>query len=129
MHDALLPGGAIILTVPAHQSLFDEADRLAFHRRRYNREGLRHVLEGAGLEVRLMTHFMLPLAPMLVLVRGLGRLFRGSSSTRARRQAEFATLPGINALMRAVLAVERTAMRVVSLPFGTSIIAVAVRTH
>ena len=57
----LLPGGVLVLTVPAHPSLFDEMDELAFHRRRYTRRSLRSALEQAGFEVRLLSHFMAPL--------------------------------------------------------------------
>jgi SAM-dependent methyltransferase len=125
---ALRPGGALVLTVPAHPSLFDEMDELACHRRRYRRAGLRRVIEQAGLEVRLLSHFMSPLVPVLFLVRTLGRL-ADEERHRAleRREAEFRVVPGLNAAMRGVLALERAAMRLTALPFGSSIVAVAVR--
>ena len=37
----LVPGGILVLTVPAHPFLFDEMDGLACHRRRYDAAGLR----------------------------------------------------------------------------------------
>ena len=92
---ALAPGGALVLTVPAHPRLFDEMDEIAFHRRRYERAGLRRVLEESGFEVRLLSHFMSPLVPLLVLMRAAGRrLHGGRSRALERRRAEFRVVPG-----------------------------------
>ena len=121
----LEPGGVLVATVPAHPFLFDEADVLAFHRRRYRRRELGDRLRRAGFEVRLLTHFMAPLVPMLVVSRALGRLLKGRSFATHRR-SELGVVPVLNPLLRAVLAVERQALRVVRPPFGTSLLAVAV---
>ena len=124
----LEPGGVLVLTVPAHPFLFDEADALAFHRRRYRRRELDERIRRAGFEVRLLTHFMSPLVPMLMVSRPIGRLLRrGRGSGAAQRDAELGIVPVVNGVMRAVLAVERLALRVARPPFGTSLLAVAVR--
>jgi SAM-dependent methyltransferase len=126
--ESLAPGGALVLTVPAHPRLYDEMDEIAFHRRRYERAGLRRVLEEGGFEVRLLSHFMSPLVPILILIRWAGkRLHGGRSRVLQRRRAEFRVVPGVNALMRGVLALERAAMAHAPLPFGSSLVAVAVR--
>ena len=122
----LEPGGILVATVPAHPFLFDEADVLAFHRRRYRRRELGERLRGAGFEVRLLTHFMAPLVPMLLLSRSIGRLLRGRSFATHRR-TELGVVPGLNAVLRGILAVERRALRWVRPPFGTSLLAVAAR--
>ena len=124
---ALLPGGALILTVPAHQWLFDEMDELAFHRRRYDRRGLRRILEQSGFEVRLLSHFMSPVVPILLMVRSAGRVLRHRHSRLERRRAEMEVVPVFNELMRGLLAVERAVMGLFPLPFGSSIVAVALR--
>jgi SAM-dependent methyltransferase len=124
----LAPGGVLVLTVPAHPSLFDEMDVLARHRRRYRRGELREKLAGAGLEVRALTHFMSPLVPAILLGRGLGRLLRlGGASASARRDAELRVVPGLNALALGVLRLERRLGRFVKLPLGSSLLAVAAR--
>jgi SAM-dependent methyltransferase len=128
LRESLAPGGVLVLTVPAHPRLYDEMDEIAFHRRRYERAGLRRALEESGFEVRLLSHFMSPLVPILVLMRSAGRrLHGGRSRALERRRAEFRVVPGVNALMRGVLAVERAVMTHVTVPFGSSLVAVAVR--
>jgi SAM-dependent methyltransferase len=124
----LEPDGVLVVTVPAHPFLFDEADVLAFHRRRYRRRDLGHRLRRAGFEVRLLTHFMAPLVPMLLVSRPLGRLLRGRGRPVAdQRKAELSVVPVLNGAMRAVLGLERKALRFVRPPFGTSLIAIAAR--
>jgi SAM-dependent methyltransferase len=126
--EALVPGGALVLTVPAHPWLFDEMDVLACHRRRYTRAGLRRALEEAGFEVLRLGHFMSPTVPALLLIRALGRLLPGGRANAVeRRQAELRVLPGFNGMMRGILAIERGVATLVSLPFGSSLIAVAAR--
>jgi SAM-dependent methyltransferase len=124
--DALSPGGALVLTVPAHPWLFDEMDELACHRRRYTRPRLRRVLEDGGFEVRYLRHFMFCLVPLLLPVRVLGRLLPGERAA-ARRQAELRVVPVLNPLMRGLLAVERGITKLAPLPFGTSLVAVGTR--
>ncbi len=124
----LEPGGILVVTVPAHPFLFDEADVLAFHRRRYRRRELRDRLRRAGFEVRLLTHFMAPLVPMLMVSRPIGRLLRGRGQSVAdQRKAELEVVPGFNGVMRALLGLERRALRLARPPFGTSLLAVAAR--
>jgi SAM-dependent methyltransferase len=124
----LEPGGVLVLTVPAHPFLFDDADVLAFHRRRYRRRELGDRLRRAGFEVRRLTHFMAPLVPMLLVARPLGRFLRGRRRGAAeQRKAELAVVPLLNGAMRALLAVERRALRAGRPPFGTSLLAVASR--
>jgi len=48
---ALRPGGRLALLVPAHPRLFGSLDRTYGHRRRYTRDAVAAVVEGAGLEL------------------------------------------------------------------------------
>jgi SAM-dependent methyltransferase len=123
----LSPGGVLVLTVPAHPFLFDEMDEIAHHRRRYRRRELRDKLHAAGFDVPMLTHFMSPLVPALVVLRGAGRLFSRGRDARARRDVEFRVVPVFNGAMRALLALEQLVLRVLPLPFGSSILAVARR--
>jgi SAM-dependent methyltransferase len=129
LHSVLEPGGALVLTVPAHPFLFDEMDVLAHHRRRYRLSELRDKLERSGFEVRDLFHFMAPLVPLLLLGRTLGRLSGGGKAkAAARRATELSIIPGFNDGLAALLAVERYWLaRGGLLPFGSSLLAVAVR--
>jgi len=51
MASVLVPGGAIVLLVPAFQSLYGPIDRNLSHRRRYSRTSLAGLAQGAGLRV------------------------------------------------------------------------------
>jgi 2-polyprenyl-3-methyl-5-hydroxy-6-metoxy-1,4-benzoquinol methylase len=128
LHSALTPAGVLVLTVPAHPFLFDERDELACHRRRYRRAELREKLEGAGFAVRRLTHFGASLVAPLVALHALTRLVPESRRRSRERQAlEFRLVPVVNDVLGAALALERRVLRVSSLPFGSSIIAVAAR--
>jgi SAM-dependent methyltransferase len=128
LHSTLAPGGFLVLTVPAHPFLFDDRDELAQHRRRYRRRDLREKLEGAGFDVGVLTHFMASLVPPLLAGRGLTLALPPSlRRRRERHDLEFRVVPVLNGLLRGVLALERAFLRVGSLPFGSSILAIAQR--
>jgi SAM-dependent methyltransferase len=127
LFQALAPDGVLVLTVPAHPFLFDEADEIAGHRRRYRRGELREKLARAGFRVARLTHFMAPLAGMLAPMRFLLRLTARRLSPLARRDLELKPVPIVNDILLAVMRLERLILRWVALPFGTSLIALAVR--
>ena len=129
LRSVLEPGGVLLLTVPAHPFLFDEMDRLAHHRRRYGRAELAAKLARAGFEVRVLTHFMAPLVPALMVLRALGRLWpRVRHDPARRRAAELRVVPGFNELMRAPMWLERRWLAAgLDLPLGLSLLAVASR--
>jgi SAM-dependent methyltransferase len=127
LFQSLAPGGVLVLTVPAHPFLFDQADVIAGHRRRYRRAELGAKLARAGFRVATVTHFMAPLACLLAPVRFLVRLMTRRLSPLARRDLELRPVPVVNDLVLAVLRLERALLRRVTLPFGTSLIALGVR--
>ena len=128
LHAALAPGGMLVLTVPAHPWLFDEMDTLAHHRRRYRLGELREKLEAADFELVQVRHFMALLVPLLVVARALGRLLRGRlRNPAARRDAELGVVPLLNPVLLGAPRLEGGLSRVLPLPFGTSLVAVARR--
>jgi SAM-dependent methyltransferase len=88
----LRPGGVMLLSVPAHPSRWNAADEWAGHVRRYGRQQLRDVLEGAGMQVETIECYGFPLANVLEPVRAakcareLAREARGGED-RATRTA------------------------------------------
>jgi 2-polyprenyl-3-methyl-5-hydroxy-6-metoxy-1,4-benzoquinol methylase len=57
MRTALVPGGRVVLIVPAVKALYGEIDRAIHHHRRYSREEIRAKLVAAGLEVEHLSYF------------------------------------------------------------------------
>jgi len=51
MASVLVPGGVIVLLVPAFPALFGPIDKLLGHQRRYTRESIRQLAESAGLQI------------------------------------------------------------------------------
>lgn len=54
-HRVLRPGGVLLVTVPANESLWSYFDFLARHKRRYGKEQLRERLVGAGFEIQFLS--------------------------------------------------------------------------
>lgn len=75
-HRALVPGGWLVLTVPAYQVLWSMHDDLNGHRRRYRRSDLWQLFSDTGYQVRRLTYFNTALLPGVALVRWTQRLFR-----------------------------------------------------
>jgi glycosyltransferase involved in cell wall biosynthesis len=57
MREVLVPGGRVILIVPALQALYGSIDRAIHHYRRYSRAELVDKLEGAGLAIEHLSYF------------------------------------------------------------------------
>jgi SAM-dependent methyltransferase len=119
----LAPGGVLVLTVPAHPFLFDENDRVACHRRRYTRPELLGKLRQAGLEPLRVEHFM----AALVLPRVASRLAGFGLHKQAGKLSPLSVIPVVNELAYGVLELERRLTRWLRAPFGTSLLAIAVR--
>ena len=71
MQQRLLPGGRLILTVPAHQTLWSPFDIASGHERRYSMRTLSRALRASGFRVEYVTYFMSLLFPMMWLRRRL----------------------------------------------------------
>lgn len=120
MHAACRRGGGVMVTVPQHPWLWSGRDIAARHRRRYTRGELLHKLAAAGFTRPWTTSFVTLLLPLLY------------ASRRARREAdvpanaELRVGPAVNAVLGAILGVERALIRLgVRWPAGGSLLAVA----
>jgi SAM-dependent methyltransferase len=126
---ATAPGGRLVLTVPAYMSLWSHTDESSGHYRRYTPATLRQVLACAGWAVERVTPFMLPLVPLMWAgrkVAALANRLRGARKTgRELAVGELRPVPGFNALLRGLLALEAPIVRRWPLPVGTSLLAVA----
>jgi len=115
--------GLLVIAVPAHQFLFSEFDSSMGHFRRYSVASLKLILDSAGFELvysRFLFAFLVPLAWLLrVLPEKFGFTSPANSITGARTQWRIAQL--LSPIFRVLVAIER----LIRLPFGLSILAVA----
>jgi 2-polyprenyl-3-methyl-5-hydroxy-6-metoxy-1,4-benzoquinol methylase len=118
---SLLNGdGVFVVSVPGHQWLWSCADEALGHQRRYAKRTLRADLEAAGLQVEYIGHIFSWLVPPVWLRR---RVLHP-------RSPELGLDTGgsiIDGLALVLTASERALLRFVSLPVGTSILAIARR--
>jgi len=107
------PGGALVVTVPAHPRLWSRHDELNHHRRRYKRATLRAAAVGGGWRVARLTHFNSLLLPAAAALR---RFDRGDG-------LEIPPAP-LNRALELPLEAGRVAIGAgVSFPFGLSLLA------
>jgi len=115
--------GSLLITVPAHQFLFSQYDSSIGHFRRYSKGGLRDSLEASGFELvesKYLFSFLVPLAWLLrVLPEKMG--MTSSATTRKGERAQFRIAQLLSPIFRMLVYVEK----LIRLPFGLSIIAVA----
>jgi SAM-dependent methyltransferase len=116
----LAPDGVVVVNVPGHQWLWSASDEVLGHRRRYDRTMLRTELAAAGLEPMIDTHTFSWLVPALWLVR---RFSRSSESALGLDQ----TSAFVDRAAMVLTRLERALVGRLSLPFGTSLLAVARR--
>jgi 2-polyprenyl-3-methyl-5-hydroxy-6-metoxy-1,4-benzoquinol methylase len=69
----LKPNGGLLVSVPAHPRLWDAYDLWAGHFRRYQRDGLRRLLEYAGFSVQKIECIAFPLGNILAPIRAYHR--------------------------------------------------------
>jgi SAM-dependent methyltransferase len=126
MRERLLPGGRLILSVPAHQALWSAFDVASGHVRRYSAKTLSLAVSAAGFRIEYVTYFMSLLFPLMWLRR---RLLPGEKQDmRALLDSEFQIVPGINRVAYELLRREALLVsRRWRLPIGTSLALVASR--
>lgn len=117
----LVPGGIVVLNVPAYQWLYSSHDVAVHTGRRFTRGEINGLLREAGFEVVESSYWNTALFPAICAVRLLRRWVPpGSSDVKAGS-------PLVNGMLGVVLAMERACMALFPLPFGVSIFVVAIR--
>jgi SAM-dependent methyltransferase len=79
---AIKPGGHLLITVPADETLWSPHDEIFGHYRRYTRKRLERVWRGLPVTPLLVSSYMTRLLPVVRAVRGLNRL-RGQAAGSA----------------------------------------------
>lgn len=125
---SLVPGGRLLLTVPAHQFLWSYFDEAAHHCRRYSVRDIREKLTEVGFQVEFVSQFMAFIFPLVWIVRKM-RGFRTQAdpgTIRTQTSNEFRLVPIVNQILTALLTLEAGWLaRGHRLPFGTSLVVVA----
>jgi SAM-dependent methyltransferase len=126
----LAPGGALLLTVPAHAWLWSYFDVASRHRRRYSPEQAERQLGRAGFRVEYASQYMCAILPLVWIRRRLtagdGRGAPDREGTFERATEELRIWPLLNGLLARLLEQEaRLIGRGRRLPFGTSLLILA----
>ncbi len=118
----LKPGGRVIATVPAYQSLWSGHDVALMHFRRYVAREVRDRFVAAKLRVEKLSYAMTLLYPVVWMVRHL------FSRKDAEPRASLVPVPGfVNRLLVGLLDAENALVRRLRLPFGVTVFCMAER--
>jgi ubiquinone/menaquinone biosynthesis C-methylase UbiE len=121
MFRVLKRGGHLVVNAAAMDLLKGNHSVLALEVRRYSRRSLRERLERAGFAVRRISYTNATIFPA---VAGLRLLQRVSGHEESDEEISVPPAP-INAALSAALAVESAVVRVIDMPFGSSLMALA----
>jgi len=121
-HRCLAPGGLLVLNLPAYRWLFSGHDIAVDNVRRFGAGEVRRLLSAAGF-TRIRTRYWNTLLfPLMVLKRKLG-------GSRRAAQSDVASVPApLDLIFRAAVLLEaKVASCGLRLPFGGSLLAIAVK--
>ncbi len=118
----VVPGGRLLVTVPAYQWLWSGHDEINHHHRRYTRRSLLTVAQRAGWECVRTTYFNSLLLPVAILLRALDPL---SSKTTESSLDLWVPPPPANWALERPLAMEAAVIgHGGRIPAGLSLLAV-----
>ena len=121
-HRCLCQNGWLILNLPAYPWMLSRHDSAVSNVRRYTATSLRHLLKAVGFRPVYISYWNALLLPLMVIARKLVPQDRGAAS-------DVKLYPrSVEMLCRAAMTLEAAILRRgVRLPFGGSILAVAVK--
>jgi SAM-dependent methyltransferase len=126
VHEALVPGGVFLVTVPQYPSMWSRLDELVHHKRRYTRNELTAKLSRAGFTMPYVGSFVSTLFPLMLAKRLLTRRPPAETAEGEEFRAEVQFPPLLNAAFDRVMRIDEAAVRMgLSLPFGGTLVAVA----
>ena len=122
LRELLVPGGKLLVTVPALRILWSSHDDAHHHKRRYDHHELRRKTETAGFVIERLSYFNTLLFPLVVLGRFVSRWLGRSAESDLAVPRE-----PLNGWLATVFAFERHLLLRWQLPIGVSLLMVARR--
>ena len=122
IYKAVNKGGGLIVTVPQYPGLWSYIDEIAYHVRRYTKEGLKSKVEEAGFRVLKITSFVsFLLVPMII-----SRIKIGKKPVKDEVRRDLMLCAFLNRIFDKVSCFERKLICAdTNIPFGGSILLVA----
>lgn len=117
--------GILILNLPAFEFLRSPHDLANQTKTRYTKGMLKEKLKAAGLVAELLTYRNAPLFPAIAAVRLVKKLMPGRPEAKESDLGE--VNPLVNRTLSGLLSIENRLMRMVAMPFGSSVYCVARR--
>jgi SAM-dependent methyltransferase len=124
MARVLKPGGALIVNVAAMEILRGGHSLLSEELRRYHPSMLADRLAPAGFDIVRMTFTNATLFPLMLAVRTVQRVAGLNSGDDNTEEISIPSKP-VNATLTALLSLEARALRVMNMPFGSSLLCLA----
>jgi SAM-dependent methyltransferase len=119
LHKKLKPGGYLLITVPAFPALWSAHDEAHHHKRRYTLKTLGPIVREANYKIIFHSYMNTILFPIIAGLRVI---------KQSRGNDDLFMPPSIlNYLLYKTFAIERHLLKLVSLPFGTSLLVLARR--
>jgi SAM-dependent methyltransferase len=125
----LVPGGRLLMSVPAYQWAWTHHDDLNHHHRRYTRKRARTAVQRAGLTVRRDTYAFIGTFPFFAADRLRTRFQERHLPPPRLEEDAVPPLPRVSPLVEKVLLggcrIDRRSLARHDLPFGSSVLVVA----
>lgn len=119
-HRCLAAEGVLVLNLPAYAWMLSRHDEAVYNVRRYTRRGTAALLRAAGFRPVFIGYWNMLLFPLMVMTR---KLLPGGPASDVKLYPR-----PVEALCRAATALERMLLRRgIALPYGGSVLAVAVK--
>jgi 2-polyprenyl-3-methyl-5-hydroxy-6-metoxy-1,4-benzoquinol methylase len=126
-HDALKPGGLLIINLVAHEFLRSTHDVAVHTRKRYTRSEVIGLLEGSGFTVEMASYRLGFLFPQIASYRLLRRWLNFTSDAEQIASDVHVPNPLINRFLLGLARLENQLILKASIPFGTSVFIVGKR--
>jgi SAM-dependent methyltransferase len=120
----LCPGGVLLLNVPAFGFLHSSHDDAVMTARRFRKGEIRSLLDANGFAIDRLTYWTTLLFPLALLARTfgaskMGRDFPAEGKTRS--QADW--------ILTAIMSIELSLLKKISMPFGVALFAIAKKSN